>query len=239
MFKNLKIGVKIGVGFFLILAMVGVLVLIARDRLDNINVVVDRVVTDRNVKVAQAHRLKDNINEISRIVRNLVITHDRETLRAENVRLDGVVKAQGDVLDTLQSTIKSDEGKRLLADVVKAREEYSALREKLTRLGLANDDSACSRLMFGDFRTVQNEYMKAVDNLISYQTELTNADGREAAADGASLQQLLLLLGLGMVALSVLLAWYITTSITKPIGQCISIADQIANGKTDMAIDLD
>jgi len=239
MFKNLKIGVKIGLGFFLILAMVGVLVMLTRDRLDKINTIVERVVTDRNVKVGQAHTLKDNINETSRVVRNIVITHDRELATQERARLEGIVKNQGQVLDTLQTTIKTDEGKRLLTDVVKARDTYGPIRDQVVKLGMAHDDSACSRVLFGEFRTAQKDYMKAIDTFLSYQTELANSDGKEAGTDGSSLQGLLLILGAGMLVLSALVGWFITASITKPIAECISIADRIASGKTDMAIDLD
>jgi methyl-accepting chemotaxis protein len=239
MFKNLKIGAKIGVGFFLILAMVATLVVITRDRLVQINGIVERVVNDRNVKVQQAGRLTNNINEAARAIRNIVLVKDPAQEKNEAARVDAVRDRQKAILDTLQASITSEEGKRLLGEVIKARSDYAPLQAKVVELALADKDTECVHLMFGDFRKHQNLYMQAIDTLVAYQTQLASNDGKAAADMASSMEQLLVLLGLGMLAVSVLVGWYITRSITRPIGEAIAIADQIARGRTDVAIVVD
>ena len=91
-------------------------------------------------------------------------------------------------------------------------------------------------MLFGDFRTAQNEYMEQLKALATFQTELANTDGEAAASLAASTIRALVLSAGAMLLLSLLLLWAITRSITKPIGECMRLADAVAKGEIDQEV---
>ncbi|MEK7392168.1 MAG: MCP four helix bundle domain-containing protein, partial [Fibrobacterota bacterium] len=152
MFKNMKIAMKIGIGFAGVLLAVAALVLFTNSRLDRIDTVVDLVVQDRNVKVRQCYQLLDNLNVVSRALRNIALADDQDTRSKEAARVEGVRESQSSVLDSLSKSINSEDGQKLFAAITKARESYGPLQKKTLEVGLAGDQKATKALLFGDFR---------------------------------------------------------------------------------------
>ncbi len=226
-------------GFFGILLMAAALVVFAKVRLQHIDGIVETVVQDRNVKVRQCQQLLENLNVVSRALRNIALATDDATRRKEAERVDGVRENQTAVLDSLGKSVVDEEGKAILDRVMKARAIYAPLQKKTMEVGLAGDVAAARELLFGDFRVSQNQYMDELKALSAYQTELATGDGEAAGNLAASTIVMLQLAALAMLILSVLLAWWITRSITRPIGECIELADAVAAGRIDMEVQVE
>jgi methyl-accepting chemotaxis protein len=236
MFKNMRIAAKIGIGFLGILVMVAALVIFARSRLQRIDAIVDMVVKDRNVKVRQCYQLLDNLNVASRALRNIALAVDDPARRKEVARVEGIRDNQSAVLDSLAKSLDSGEAKVLFEKVSQARLAYAPLQKKVMESGMAGDVEGARNLLFGDFRTAQNEYMDDLKTLVAFQTRLADADGEDAATLAASTVLALQVAAGAMFLLSLLLLWAITRSIVRPIGECMELADSVAAGRIDMEV---
>ncbi len=239
MFKNMKIAMKIGVGFFGILSMVIVLVLFTKSRLERIDGIADMIVNDRNVKVRQCYQLLDNLNVVARALRNIALLDEEASRKKEADRVTGVRDNQTSVLDSLDSAIKSKDGREHFDAVQAARKIYGPLQKKVLELGLSGDRKACAALLMGEFRAAQNGYMQSIKELVAFQNELAGADGKQAATLAGQTVMFLEIAAVVLFLFSILLVWGITRSITKPIGECMDLAEMVSQGRVDQDVKVD
>ena len=107
MFKNIKIGMRLSLGFGTLLILMSVVggygILQIKELNSEINVLVD----DRMVKVEKSNEIIDNINVIARSLRNIVIDEDKGVQANELKRIADSRKRIGDIFDELNSPLKN------------------------------------------------------------------------------------------------------------------------------------
>ena len=82
MFKNLKIGVRLGVGFGLVLMLLIVVSSLAYQRLGVLNGEINDLVRDKFPKTVQANDIINEVNVVARITRNAILAATPEAARA-------------------------------------------------------------------------------------------------------------------------------------------------------------
>jgi methyl-accepting chemotaxis protein len=92
-------------------------------------------------------------------------------------------------------------------------------------------------LLFGDMATRQDNFTRSIEALVKHQTELMNAAAKDA--DEKASLALTLLLALGAIAslLSVLIAWFVTRGITRPVTEALDVTQRMADGDLTVRID--
>jgi methyl-accepting chemotaxis protein len=70
MFKNLRIGVRLGLGFGAVLILMSLLALIAFTKLAQLNQEIDHMVNDRFPKTVWANDVIEQVNIIARVTTN-------------------------------------------------------------------------------------------------------------------------------------------------------------------------
>ena len=151
------------------------------------------MVMDKFPKTVQANDMIDAINAIARIQRNSLLVKGEDAMRRELDRIPGERKKIGETLDKLTATITSDAGKAVLKGLVASRAAYVPLQEKFDSLMRAGKRDEATDLLMGDLRKVFNDYLKAVNELIAYQTKLMEDTGKKAEAEANAAQKLLLI----------------------------------------------
>ena len=81
--------------------------------------------------------------------------------------------------------------------------------------------------------------MDDIKKLVEFQSALASEDGKTGAELAASTSFVLEIAAGAMLVFSMLLLWWITRSITKPINECMSIADAVAKGEIDVDVQVD
>ncbi|MFN3884356.1 MAG: methyl-accepting chemotaxis protein [Rhodocyclaceae bacterium] len=239
MFKNLKIGVRLGIGFGLVLILLVAISSIAYLQINHLNGELDLLVKDRFVKTVQANNIIDAINAIARIQRNAMLVKGEEAMIRELDRIPGERKKIGDNLEKLQQTIHTQEGKVILAKMVASRQAYVPLQEKFDQLMRAGKRDEAGELLMGELRKTFNEYLKNVIELIEYQTALMEKAGNEAKETASSALMQLVSLALASILIAIFFAWFVTRSITRPIAMAAAAADAISQGDLTVKIETD
>ena len=238
MFKNLKIGVRLGAGFALVLALLATISVISVERLTSVDDDIDKIVQDRYPKTVQANNLIDAINSIARLLRNAYIFSGTEQQRA----LDGIPpqrKIISDNLDLLNKSIKSEKGKELLGRISTARAAYVADQDKFMALLKEGKRDEIVILMQTGLRKSQTDYMEAINNLIKFQSDTMEKDGSLAGEHATAAIKLVTLLAIVSVLFAMLFAWWVTRSITKPLNEAVGVADALAEGDLTVRIEVD
>ena len=238
MFKNLKIGIRLGLGFGLVLILLVVISTLAYTRLGMLNSEIDDMVKDKFVKTVQANDIIDAINAIGRIQRNSLLVKGEENMLKELDRVPGERKKIGDNLEKLTASIKSDAGKAVLKAMMDSRAAYVPLQEKFDKLMRAGKRDEATELLMGDLRKVFNDYIKNINALVEFQTQLMQKTGKEADAAADSAMFMILTIAGASLLLAIGFAWWITRSITVPIKQASAAAESLSNGDLTVNIEV-
>ena len=239
MFKNLKIGVRLGLGFGFVTVLLVAISLLAYTRLSALNTEVRDMVNDKFPKTVYANDIIDQVNVAARVTRNALLIDDKEGQQTELGRISEVSKVITDRIDKLEKSITSEEGKKRLAVVGETRKGYATQLGKLIELINAGKRDEGIALILGDMRKAQSEYLDAINKLIDLQTELMTDSGKVADATASSAINLILIISLAAIVIALAFAWWVTRSITRPVNEALNAASRIADGDLTVRIDSD
>ncbi len=218
MLNNLKLGVRLGIGFAITLVLLIVIAVTSYTRLAALNDEIENMVNDKFPKTIVSNDVIDALNNIARQVRNAYIMTGNERTKA----LDAIPEQRKiitDNLEKLDKTVTSEKGRELLKKIATARADYVIQQDKAVEMIKADAKQAdFGALLSGDLRKAQGEYMKAVTAMIDLQTELMNKAGKDADDLANSTERLIMILGISAAILSILAGWVITRSVLKQIG---------------------
>jgi methyl-accepting chemotaxis protein len=236
MLNNLKIGVRLGIGFAITLLLLIAVAAVGYTKITDLDEEIENMVTDKFPKTVQANDIVDAINAIARIQRNSLLVKGEDNMRRELDRLPAERKKIADILEKLTATITSDAGKATLKGMLAARAAYVPLQEKFDSLMREGKRDEATELLMGDLRKVFNDYLKAVNELIAFQTKLMAEAGKHAEEEANGARTLLLILGIVAAILTVAFAWFITRSITKPVNEALDVTQRMADGDLTVKI---
>jgi len=239
MFKNLKIGVRLGIGFGLVVALLILIGTLGILRVSELDSKIKMLVSDLYPKTVIANSIIDGVNEDARSIRNIVMLDSADDRAAQKARIDANRPKYTEWFATLEKTIHSDAGKAALKAILDARGEFVKARDKALELAMAGQRTEATAMMFGDVRRAQTPYFATIAKLIEYQNGLMEKAGQDAEALAIATRNLILIILVGAVLIAVGFAWWVTRSITKPISEAAAAAQQLAEGNLTVKVTSD
>ncbi|QPC30801.1 HAMP domain-containing protein [Caldimonas thermodepolymerans] len=227
---DLKLGVRLGAGFSIVLALTLAVAALGMSQLQRIRTLEqDSDAREQLNTLAVQWRNETGINlarthAIAKSAGARTLWDDLRTpMEESSARINGLLKE-------LQERTRTTEGKQLLAQAEQARKEYVSVRDKVFKaLELAQYDEA-DELLAGELAPRSQTYLGAIDAYVQRQNQRL-AETRALVADSVSSALVwLTVLTVGALLAGILLAWLITRSVTRPLQQAIGAADLIANG---------
>ena len=239
MFKNLRIGVRLGLGFGLILVLLIGMSTLSFLRVGSLESELNDMVNDKFPKTVWANEIGDQINVIARALRNSLLVNKPDDVQKELNRVGEARKAINENLEKLEKSIHSEEGKKQVAKLQEARRIFVADQDKFFELQKANKRDEAIDLMVTKMRKTQADYIKAVNDLVDFQSDLMKKTGKEASDMAQSTRTLLIVLALSSVFLALGFAWWVTRSITGPVNEAVSAANSLSEGDLTISITVD
>ncbi|WP_288132298.1 MCP four helix bundle domain-containing protein, partial [Accumulibacter sp.] len=239
MLSNLKIGVRLSVGFAIALFMLILVAVVGATRVGELQNDIADLVKDKNVKTKLANDLLEGINNVGRYHRNMLITRNDEATSRE---MDRVVEARSGVtkiFDALDKFSYGDKGKAALEASKEARKTFVAESTKLEGQIKARQWDEALKSFDGSYRPAFNAYVKNVNAFIDYQSELTEKVGVDAEVLASSTRTLIIGLAIAALLIIALLAFLITRSITGPTGKLVAATGRMAEGDFNFKLDID
>ena len=239
--KNMKLGTKLAGGFTVILLLMVIIAIIGISRLSSLNNDIETIVNESNAKVDLANDMINNINIIARSVRNIAMLNGRDNqLRDSEIkRIEDVRVKYREADEKIGKLVKSDQGKELLAKCRQLQDSVKPLVNKAEELILAGKFEEGSKVVLNEVRQPQRQQIEAIAALIEHQKESTRKTAEQSAADYKI--AITFMIGLSAVALILggFIAFFITTSITKPLNRVITGlaegADQVASASAQVS----
>jgi len=238
MFKNMKIGMRLGLGFGLVLVLLSVIAFVGVTRLAQLNEGIEKLANDRYPKTVLANNMKSLVNENARATRNIILLDEAAEMQKEKERIDNNRKKIAESFEKLEAEVRSEEGKKLLAAIKDARTQFVADNNKAIDLAMAQKNAEATKVLLGEMRKSQRTYFDAIDNLIEYQGKLMDDAAVEATTAYNAARTLMVALAIAAFLLGAGIAFWVTRSITRPINEAVDVANQLAAGDLNARIEV-
>ncbi len=228
--SKLNIGGRLAVGFGLLIAGSVAIAIYGRIALSDVSQELHLLTDDRIVKVTQARDIKDNLNQIARSLRNILIMTEAEQKAGEARTIEQMRAQNAELLSKLDDTIKSERGRQLLTAMSGVRSAYNSAVDKAAAAAIAGRIDEARTLLLNDVRPAQAAYFKSLDDLVTFQNELmvTSKKTTSDAVDQASVLMLTIAALCGV--LGALIGWMVTRSVTQPLAEAMAATGRIATG---------
>jgi methyl-accepting chemotaxis protein len=239
MIKNMKIGMRLGVGFAVIAVLLIIVSVVSLTRMSAIGNTVHLLASDRMPKVMMANAVIDDINVVAQAMRNMLILERRDDILKEEEKIKQAGASVTKTLDDLSKILGTEKGKELHGQIVELRRTYAAPQTEFRKLVLEGKKREATDTLVNSVRAPQEAYTNKVEELVKYVSDIMVREGKEADAIYESAMKVIIALSVIAIILTIIMAWWLTRNITRPINQCMDIANRVARGETDMTIQSD
>ncbi len=227
--NNLRVGLRLGLGFGIILLITAVLALSGIWRIGALKEAGERVATreieQRVVVEDWAASVRLNLVRIEAFLKAIDVAY-MEKLTAD-------VKATSEQTDAkaqrIAELVQDAKGKELLAAVYTAREAYQTKLAEIRELH-RNAEPSVPAMVDEQLRPLADKYLQSLDALRAAMEAQLKAGQQDSQAMASASQ---VLLGAGSVVtivLGALMAWWVTRSIVAPLRRGMHAAEKIAEG---------
>ncbi len=217
MFANMKIGVRLGLGFGLILVLLVVLALIGLVSMSQIEQPLDDIAKDNLVKIGLAHDMREGVHGIAIVVRNTALLTDTADMVGEMDRVKSLRTDYDAAEKQLSGMVKSEAGKALLAKINAAKDATQPLVIKALDLASVNSRAEAAQVLRKEVSPNQKQWLDALAEMIKYQEQENAKDVVIAhTAYTRARSATLVFSGLALV-LGSLFAWFIARGIKQPV----------------------
>jgi methyl-accepting chemotaxis protein len=228
--KNLKIGQRLALSFGSVVAILVILACISYMQMDGLDAAMEVTNQDRYPKTVVIHHIKDDINEIARGMRNVLLNTDAKDVENEFAIIVSNIDKVEKNIRKLDGTVKTPEGRRYLSALTDAHAKFRPLLDNFVRMAKSGLQADATALLFAELRPVQTAYFSTLDELADYQATLMEKSGDEANAQADKAKAELEILAAVAIFLSALFAYLATRSITRPLSQAVELARKVADG---------
>jgi methyl-accepting chemotaxis protein len=228
--KHLKIGIRLGMGFgFLIAVLIGVGWL-GLDRMGQINEQLETIAKKRWTAVKMTEEAVARVNDNARITMEVFLLKDRAEIDRLLTQMEENKRVIGDILKKIEEGLDSEKAKGLISEIKERRAPYVDSFTRAKNLSLQGKRDEGMDVVVKDTVPYLNRFLKAWDAFVEFQGDLMKEAAKESAAAYQSARILVLSLVLLAVLCSAAIAVFVTRSITLPIRQTVDIAERIAQG---------
>ena len=228
--RNLKIGVRMGLGFGVMLLLLCIVSGLGMWRLNGMGLAVDVMAQRALVKerIAAEWLVATSTNSIRTFA--LVKSNDaadqqyfQKGIAQTSLGITENSKKLFDLLDT-------PEEKALFADSVAKRAVYVGLRGDILKLKAEGQNAQVAQLTEEKLVPALSAYDASIKNMLQHQKATIDQTVTAIDAMYRSGQFSMLVLAVIALGMGVLIAWRLTSGITRPLGQALRVAQTVAAG---------
>ncbi len=228
--SNLKVGVRLGLSFGIVLALMVALIVVGIANMSAIEGRLDEIVNDNNYKMKLGNNMAESVHIVSRVMRTIMLLNDPTQIATEQKKLEAARSAYNEAWEALNKTPASEAGKTNRAAILAASDTARALNNQVLDLVTANKDAEAVNLLLKQAGPATQAWQETLDQNIIRQDENTKKDMEAATLAYAQARTLMFSLGGIAIVLGAILAWFITRSITVPLQQAMKVASAVAKG---------
>ncbi|OWW21514.1 methyl-accepting chemotaxis protein [Noviherbaspirillum denitrificans] len=240
--SNLTIGARLAAAFALVLAMLTLATLLALSRMSHIQDDL-HLIGDNNMQAKLAATMRFTVADRMIALRNIALLGEDAERRPEVERIKTQAARYTEAerqLAAMSSNLRATtEEKAVLQKLREVEAAIQPLIDKAAELGLAGKAGEATHTLIREVRPLQQKWIAALTELIEQEERLNKAATRDAEDAYAAARAQMIAFGAAAVLLGMGCAWWITRSITGPLGQAVRIAQTVAAGDLTSKVEID
>ena len=225
-----KIGTRLGIGFAVVLGLLVAVLLVGLYSMGQLSARTHDIVADKNVKMAAANTMSDNVRNITLAITSVVVAPTEALVQTELAKIGEARKKYGAAKETLQKKISTDKETALMAELDAALKSGAPLNNKVIELRNAGQTEEAIAFLTQQAAPSLKIVLGALDSLVAYEAQQAAQAATDAETLSASARAYMIILGSVAVLLGAFVAWIITRSITHPINAAVAVAETVASG---------
>ena len=235
--RNVSIGVRLGLGFAVILLFSMLITGISVWRLHDVAMATR---TMMELPLAKERYISDWYAKIdSGVRRTTAIARSSDTTLgayfAEEAKQSSVVS--GELQKKIEALISSPEEKELFRLVSEQRKVYLDSRAQVSKLKADGQEAEAEQAFSGIFVPGSTKYLKVVNDMLQHQRASIDKTAREIDEVAKTSRNLLLTLAVLALGFGVVCAWLLTMGIVRPLRTAVEVARKVADGDLTAQID--
>jgi methyl-accepting chemotaxis protein len=238
MFKNMKVGVRQSFGFGLILVMMASMIFYSEYSMHQVENNLDVIVTVNIHRMYLIQDMVDIVREDGIAIRNIFLQPERTSEMKDRIM---TYRAQFDesLKKVKEMTSKDDDvGQKLIALIESTIEKEHVLMDKTLSLIFAGNRDEAFRLYVDETRPIFRENIKVVDELLHHQETRTDKRYEDSKVSFENTSLITYILGGVAILLSILIAFLLTRSITRPLSDGVSVMNRLSEGDLTVNVEV-
>ncbi|WP_157272029.1 methyl-accepting chemotaxis protein [Azohydromonas aeria] len=228
--KNLRLGVRLGLGFTAVLVLMIVALATAFLNLDKVKASTDRTVQLDMVKSDAATTLNAYTRANARRTMELFFAQDAAHMDRIRGHIARNKQKVAESLEILERLVYTDKGKTLITRIKELRGNYVASFTQVDQLLSSGQREEASRLLMAQTLPAIDALQLQVEEMSALQKQLVADSANALTKDTTTARMQMLALGAAALLVGAGLAWWLTRSITDPIRQAVQVAQTVAAG---------
>lgn len=238
-FNNLKIGTKLIVGFILVAIIAGVVGIVGIVNLQQTSDEYNALYEEYGIPIADIARASIEFQQIRVGTRNIVLADTTQEREAISAQLDAYHKNMENYMVIFSETLKTEEGKLAYQRLEKALEEYYPLEDAIVQSAIKGDLEEANKVLFADSSAVVvKAVLEEIDILFNLKSDNGKLLAKEYSDEAKGTILSVTLIVAGAVVVAILLGFLLSRMISKPVIRMVDVADQVADGRLDVEIEV-
>jgi len=235
MTPKLSVGQKLGLGFSFVLVLTLAAMILAMSRVKEIKDTLTLINDVNNVKSREAVNFRGSVHDRAILLRDILLLEKKSDIDGalEKIKQLGANYTQAAIgMDTIFSsrTDITDEERAALAKIKEVEARALPLIDKVVNLRMSGQIPQATEVMLSETRPAFVEWLRVVNQMIDLEEKMNQSAAAYARGVAISFNALMLGLVLGVVSLTIVMAWLLTRNITHPLRMASALAQDIANG---------
>jgi len=229
--KTLGIGLRLGIAFSVLCALLAVVGWLALDRASALNAALDRVAVDRWRGATEAVEGMESTSSNTTRIAELFLIPDRQ--RAEQVlaTMAGTTAKNDGLIAKLEARVqKCDRGRAALEKIKETRRAYSSAFSRAKALLLEGKREEAQAFALAEVMPRRAVVEEAWKGFFAHEGDHVNEAALAGSEDYAAARSRILAVSLLAVLAALALGFLVTRSITAPVGKVVALAEQVAGG---------
>ncbi len=245
MFKNMRIGMRLGIGFAVIIILMIIVIVISFSTMRDSEDRVERIVKVNNVRILLCNIMVDSARDTAIEVRNALLGNGREDSGHyfDNVKnnIKESRRKYNDSIIKLEEITNAEDvrGLNLISKVRSSGETAAILQDKAMNLAYSGKYTEGANVMFKEAYPAVKEWIGNLNILIKHNEDRNDLRYNQMIEEQDAAKTYIIIVGISAIIAAMALAFFLTMSITRPLNSGIRTANKIASGDLTSEIEVE
>jgi methyl-accepting chemotaxis protein len=237
--RNMNIAPRAFLGFSIIGLLMLVLGIFALTQMSKINDATETMATNSMPSIKALDKLTEASIRLRVLSYRLMLNRDPDTLQKTVDLLAMRNKQIEDARAIYVKLISAPEEQAAYDQYLSLLNDYRRMEDRMKSLSSANKLDELTTMLSADLQTNSDQMNVVLGKLVEINTQQLNDSNKIASTQYSSAITMVVTLLIVATALTLLFAWLLTNSITRPIASALKAAEEVAEGDLTRTIEVD